>query len=164
MIVPDKVVALSDYRVFILTWIFIFCSHHISLQVISVCPGFVNTAMVPDRPIARFISRFFFSSEAATLAPLAAMLDPAVRGGEWLTNFSVVWTASMIPSLFFRLCVFLGLRDFFVGSVATPEVVLFQNSSYGVNYSRTSVEAQDKSLSGQFYSWCLAETAKYRKE
>mmetsp|Transcript_16388 Transcript_16388/g.27407 ORF Transcript_16388/g.27407 Transcript_16388/m.27407 type:complete len:405 (-) Transcript_16388:619-1833(-) len=134
------------------------------LKVVSVCPGFVNTAMVPDRPISRFISRFFFSSEAATLAPLAALLDPTLQGGEWLTNFAMMWTGSLLPYLVFRLCSLVGLRDFFMGIIASPEVILFQNYSYGVHQSHSSPEAQDRNLSGQFYNWCLEETAKYRNE
>lgn len=119
--------------------------------------------MVPDRPIARFISRFFFSCEAATLAPLSALLDPSLLGAEWLTNFRVAWTGRGLAALCFRLAARLGLRDVLVGSVATPQVVFFQNSTYGVHRSETSLEAQDRSLSGAFCAWCLAETERYRK-
>ena len=101
-------------------------------QVVSVCPGFVNSAMVPDRPIARFISRFFFSCRAATLAPITALLDPALQGGEWVTNFQVLWTHPAHP--LFRgmasLLMSLGLRDLWISLLATPQVVLFQNASY----------------------------------
>lgn len=130
-----------------------------------MCPGFVSSSMVPDRPLARFISRFFFSCRAATLAPLAALLDPAVQGGQWLTNFRVVWTSPAHP--LFRsvtsLCIALGLRDLFMSLLASPQVILFQNSSYDVHCSTTSREAKDRTLSGAFYAWCLQATDKYRK-
>jgi hypothetical protein len=131
-------------------------------QVVSVCPGFVNSGMVPDRPVARFVSRFFFSCRAATLAPVTALLDPSLQGGEWLTNFRMFWTANPLAFAYMTLMAKVGLRDLFVGSVATPEVVLFQNCSYGVHRSTTSSEARDRSLSGAFYAWCLQATTKYR--
>jgi hypothetical protein len=131
-------------------------------QVVSVCPGFVNSSMVPDRPVARFISRFFFSCRAAALAPVTALLDPTLKGGEWLTNFRMVWTDNSIAFAFMTTMAALGLRDIFVGSAATPQVVLFQNCSYGVHNSCTSAEARDKTLSGAFYAWCLQTTAQYR--
>ena len=135
-------------------------------QVVSVCPGFVNSAMVPDRPIARFISRFFFSCRAATLAPITALLDPALQGGEWVTNFQVLWTHPAHP--LFRgmasLLMSLGLRDLWISLLATPQVVLFQNASYGAHCSTSSREARDSGLSSPFYEWCLRETLKYRTD
>ena len=119
--------------------------------------------MVPDRPIARFISRFFFSSRAATLAPLAALLDPSVKGGEWLTNFNMIWTSNTLPYCYMTVMGKLGMRDLFVSAIATPQVVLFQNSSYGLHHSPMSSFATDRSLSESFYAWCLEETKKYRK-
>lgn len=136
------------------------------VQVVSVCPGFVNSGMVPDRPIARFVSRFFFSCRAATLAPVSALLDPALRGGEWVTNFHVLWTHPAHP-LFRGLSsamIALGLRDLWVSLLATPQVVLFQHASYGVHVSHCSREAKDRGLSGAFYDWCLQATRKYRTE
>lgn len=131
------------------------------LKVVSVCPGFVKSAMVPKGPIAQFISRFFFSCRAAVLTPMHALFDQSLRGGEWLTNFSMIWTSNSFAFFLMSVFVKLGFRDIFVASIATPQVVLFQNCSYGVHNSIMSNEAKNDELIKLFYAWCLKETRNY---
>lgn len=132
-------------------------------QVLSICPGFVATDMVPDRPVAKLIAKFFFSREAAVYAPVYGCVSKDVRGGEWVTNFRMIWTRSRVLNAIFNAFCAIGLRDFIIGVVATPEVILFQHETYGIHKSKTSKESHNDEIRTKFIDWCDQEIASYKK-
>jgi hypothetical protein len=106
-----------------------------SRQVVCTCPGFTATGMVPKTPLGNFLKKIFFDVRPATLAPLYGLLSDEVQGGEFLTNFFLFWTDSLIGKLWFKVSCAIGMRVPFAGFVAIPWVMAFQNSSYGAHKS-----------------------------
>ncbi len=128
----------------------------------AICPGFVSSGMVPDRPIAKLVSRMFFSCNAAVYAPIHALLSNEMNGGEWFTNFKMVWTKYKLLNVCLNIMIYLKLKDVFIGMIAAPQVILFQNQSYGIHKSTPSAATQDIKNIKLFSEWCQNETKKYK--
>lgn len=133
------------------------CHYVFALQVVSVCPGFVNTGMVPKGPMGRFLALRFYPVEAGAYAPLYAALAPDedIKNGEFITNFRNGWSSSVLGRLVYKLCALIGLRSFLIGFVGIPWIIAFQHTSYGIHRTPVSEVADDMALATRFRAWCV---------
>ena len=129
-----------------------------------MCPGFVNTGMVPDGPMGKFLAPRFYPVEAGAYVPLYAALAPdnELKGGEFLTNFYNYWSSSVLGSIVYRLCSLLGLRSYFIGLIGIPWIIAFQHTSYGVHRTPVSEVASDSALATEFMAWSEKVTKEFR--
>lgn len=127
------------------------------MTMVSLCPGFVSTNMLPDGVVGKFIKSMSFPPRAGILAPMAAIIDPNLKGGEFLTNFYNVWTDATWSKLWFGFFTTIGLRSEMVDFLALW-VLMFEGSSYGyhINTGR-SAESKDEVLARQLYDWTEQE-------
>mmetsp|Transcript_18283 Transcript_18283/g.26691 ORF Transcript_18283/g.26691 Transcript_18283/m.26691 type:complete len:289 (+) Transcript_18283:416-1282(+) len=133
-----------------------------NLKVVSVCPGFVGSNMVPKGPIGKFLAARFFSCEASVLCVMHALFSESILGGEFITNFYDFWTDSLLGRTIFDLAVLCGLRSIFMASIAVPWVMTFQHCTYGVHTSTPSSAARDENLAECLYAWSMKQIETYR--
>lgn len=125
-----------------------------NVVALSICPGWTKTPMLPKNKIGEFIYAYAFPANAAVLAPIKALLDPTLQGGEFVTNYvnPIVWIPG--ASLLLRLLTIIHphLRSFFTDSLAML-LLLTQNISYGYHVGLSSDVSMDKNLASALYEW-----------
>lgn len=131
--------------------------------MVAVCPGFVNTGMVPDGPLGRFLAPRFYPVEAGAYVPLYAALAPdkEIKGGEFLTNFHNGISSSLLGKAVYKLSMLVGLRSYFVGLVGIPWIIAFQHTSYGIHRTPVSDVAEDEALAQSLQQWCAQTVRSY---
>jgi NAD(P)-dependent dehydrogenase (short-subunit alcohol dehydrogenase family) len=132
------------------------------IVALSTCPGWTRTPIIPKNPIGAFVARNAFPAKAAALGPIMALLDPSLRGGEFVTNY--IDPITMIPGtrLLMRLLtqIHYYVRALFVDGLAML-LLLAQSSSYGYHIDASSDESMDEELAAALYDWTDQElTAK----
>lgn len=131
------------------------------VKIISVCPGFTATGMLPNNPVGNILRKIFFPVEAASYTPMHCLFSNDITGGAFMTNFHNFWTNSIVGIFIFKLCVALGLRSLFFGALAVPWVIAFQNSSYGVHKCTPDDAVVNDKLTSDMFHWSRAEVKKY---
>ena len=126
------------------------------VQIISVCPGWVKTNMIPVGPIGQIIFRFAFPARAAILTPIMAIIDPSLQGGEFVTNYQMPLAQGRLGRMILAAFTKVGLRDIFTGVLAFA-IALFESNSFGFHRQLPSEESLDEKLGQQLYDWSLNE-------
>jgi NAD(P)-dependent dehydrogenase (short-subunit alcohol dehydrogenase family) len=129
------------------------------IQCISICPGWVKTAMIPTGPMGKIIYRFAFPTRSAVLTPLLSLVDSNVKGGEFFTNYMMPITQGMIGRGTLNLLTKIGLRDLFSAALAMG-ISLLESLSYGYYKTIPSEEALNDKLAEELYDWTLKEFQK----
>jgi NAD(P)-dependent dehydrogenase (short-subunit alcohol dehydrogenase family) len=129
------------------------------VQIVSVCPGWVKTGMIPVGPIGQIIFRFAFPQKAAILTPCMAMIEPSLAGGEFLTNYIMPLTQGKLGRMTLNAFTKVGLRDLFTGVLAIA-IAIFESNSYGFHKSIPSDESMNKKAAKELYDWTLQEMIK----
>jgi NAD(P)-dependent dehydrogenase (short-subunit alcohol dehydrogenase family) len=128
-----------------------------NVKIVSVCPGWVGTNILPPGPAGNFIRNNAFSTRASILAPMCAMLDSSLQGGEFVVNYQIPLTQhSYWSPLMFRVVTFLGVRDMFTDILAVV-ALLQQSKTYGCHVQQSSAESNDEHLARSLYDWTLNE-------
>lgn len=124
--------------------------------MVSICPGFVDTGLVPKGPVGRFIGKLFYPADAAILAPLHAALAPDSEFSgtcNFLTNFYNFWCASIVGTVIYEIFSLIRLRSLFVGLIGVPWVIAAQHITYGVHRTPCMRVVGDEALTSSFYAW-----------
>ena len=123
-----------------------------ALKVLSVCPGWVSTNILPNNLIGNIVRTFAFSSEAAALAPMCALFNDEIRGGSFVANYINFWTSQSWSASFLKGLTKLGIRDE-TTDVLAGWVLSFQRNSYGCHIEHSSPESYDENLARRLYDW-----------
>lgn len=131
-----------------------------NVKAVVVCPGWVATNILPPGPVGTFVKNNAFRSRASILAPMCALLDPSLQGGEFVVNSKIphLFTQSEVSSTLFKMASVLGVRDLYTDIVALV-VLLQQSQTYGCHVQKSSEESNDAHLARSLYDWTLNELA-----
>eukprot|EP01034_Spumella_vulgaris_P037895 gene37895-46761_t len=124
-----------------------------NVKVVSVCPGWVGTNILPNNPSGNFIRNNAFTTRASILC---AMLDTSLQGGEFVVNYQIPLTQHESSPLMFRIATFLGIRDIFSDIIALIALTQ-QSKTYGCHVQKSSAESNDEVLAKSLYDWTLNE-------
>lgn len=129
------------------------------LKVVSFCPGWVDTGMLPQNAGANMVRSLAFSSRAATIGALGGLFSKKIKGGEFISNYNNFFTSQLWSEDFFRLLTKFGVRDV-VSHALAMVVLLTQGASYGFKINKSSPESYDATLAKALFDWSDAEVTK----
>jgi NAD(P)-dependent dehydrogenase (short-subunit alcohol dehydrogenase family) len=128
------------------------------VRTVAVCPGWVDTGMLPENLGGKFVGRLAFQVEEGILSTICGLFDSSLKGGEFLGNSFNIWARQ--PFLFVAadqlrikgpICSFIAMY-----------LLFFQKVSYGKCYVEvSSPDSMDENLSKALYDWSKAEIAQY---
>jgi len=127
-------------------------------QVISVCPNWVNTNILPDDVGGRFVASQAFSPSAGALSALHGLFSSSMKGGDYVSNSRVVLLEipGFVPGLL-ALSKAVHVKARMVSINVLSMVVLgLQKFFYGATVTDPSPEANDKALQRALYLWSKA--------
>lgn len=126
---------------------------------LSLCPGWVQTNMIPHGLIGKFINSFNFTVQCSTLAPLSAIFDPSLKGGEFASNYVLpLLNRPWIQSLLMAVFSILPIRPTFI-DIFAMFLAMLEARSYGYYVQISSPESKDAKLARGLYDWSLQELA-----
>jgi len=124
------------------------------IKVLSICPNWVNTGILPDDIGGRFVASQAFSPTAGSLSALYALFSPQLKGGEYVGNSRIL--IMEVPGLISGLlAVARGTpraRLAMIGGLSMV-VLAVQKFMYGATVSESSPESYDKGLQRSLYLW-----------
>lgn len=128
------------------------------VRTVAICPGWVDTGMLPDNLGGKFVGRLAFKVEEGILSTMCGLFDSSLKGGEFVGNSFNIWARQ--PFLFMAadqlrikgpICSFIAMY-----------LLFFQKLSYGKCYVEvSSPDSMDENLSKALYDWSKAEIAQY---
>ena len=132
------------------------------LRVVSVCPGWVATNIIPTNLAGRFISLLSYTSTAGALTALHGIVDDSIPSGSHLTNYFSAWTEPPLSYFLPRLLDVLGIRQSKpVFGFFALWVIFTQGVTYGLHISSPSPQARDSRLGSLLYQWSMKAVEQY---
>lgn len=128
------------------------------LRIISVCPGWVETGILPNDMAGYVVGKLAFQVEEGMLSAMFALFDSKLKGGEFLGNSENFWSrkASLI-----KFVDRMGFKKHFCDILAMW-ILIFQKSSYGIRHVEpSSPESLDTELAKALYDWSKEEVKTY---
>eukprot|EP01041_Mallomonas_annulata_P000131 gene131-210_t len=126
-----------------------------NILILSVCPNFVQTNILPRTLIGSIIRLLAFPVEASTLAPLYALFSPDLSGGEFIFG-SIEPTSPFGPFIhnIIDIAARYGMRD--VVQFTHGAYSLFsQRLRYGISIPKESPRSLNIRLASALYDWSL---------
>jgi NAD(P)-dependent dehydrogenase (short-subunit alcohol dehydrogenase family) len=135
-----------------------YLSSGVKIKAISVCPGWVRTAILPDNPVGRLVHFNAFPSKAGAQAPLFAIFGEDLQGGEFVTNFKNIIAHQSWADGFFHFLTRIGIRPS-VADMMALFVLLTQSYGYSTSYrvEPSSAESRDNKLAADLFDWSEKE-------
>jgi len=130
------------------------------VKFVSLCPGWVNTGILPDNAGGRFVASMAFSTKAASIGALGGLFSNKIQGGEFVSDFHNVLTGQSWSDGAFAFVTKHKLRSMVV-HVLSMVVLFMQGVTYGFHIEVPSAEARNASLARGLYDWSDAATAEY---
>lgn len=128
------------------------------VRTVSICPGWVDTGMLPANLGGKFVGKLAFQVEEGILSTICGLFDSSLKGGEFVGNSYNIWARQ--PFLFVAaeqlrlkgpICSFIAMY-----------LLFFQKLSYGQCYVEiSSPDSMDENLSKALYDWSKSEIAQY---
>lgn len=128
------------------------------VKVVSVCPGWVYSPMVPVA-----LRPFAFPTKTGILSSISALLDNEILGGGFATNYWDFYTTQTWTPIMLNAFNMLGLRDTFV-EILIVQTLFAQAISYDYYPNHpTSPESLDSKLANNLFEWSKQVTGTFRK-
>lgn len=131
-----------------------------NIKVFSICPGWVNTNILPKNALGEFISHRAYSPSAGSLSAVTTIFDTSLKGGEFVSNSKNFWTNQSWSHGFLRLLTRWGIRDWVVDLLGVW-ILLFQSSTYGRRIEQSSPESYELPLAASLFDWSQSAVQKY---
>lgn len=132
----------------------------LGIQAIAVCPGWVNTNILPNDISGTVIRNGAHTPKTATAAFLGAMFSDEIKGGEFVSNhFSYPVTNFEGRTNFYQKLTNTGFRDK-ICDILGLYVLAVQRYTYGFNIVSSSPESNVRDLIDDLYLWTHAELIK----
>ena len=132
----------------------------IKVRTVSICPGWVDTGIIPDNIGGRFVASLAFKVNEGVLSTLCGLFNSGLQGGEFLGNSVNIWARQ--PKLFV-VASSLGLRNQ-LGALCAGWILLFQKMTYGkCLVEPSSAESLKEGLAKELYDWSVSEVSAYLK-
>ena len=129
-----------------------------SIRTVSICPGWVNTAMLPNNIGGRFVGCFAYRVEEGILSTMCGLFGSDLSGGEFLGNSKNIWASQ---TSLFSFAERLGVKRVLC-TVFAMWLLLFQKMSYGKRHIEpSSPDSLNEELGSALYDWSLAEVSAY---
>ena len=127
-----------------------------SVKCISVCPGWVQTNILPSDWVGSAIKYNSYNVQDGILSAMGAMFDPSLHGGEFVANQILIssrysWFRSLL-----QFTTIYKLREPLVLLLAIVQVFT-QSQSYGYHVHESSPESYDTYLQSDLYEWTLRD-------
>ena len=135
------------------------------LKVISVCPGWVSTNILPNDPLGQFVAHNAYAPAVGVTSALTACFSPEVEGGDFINN-SWVFLSALPFGLSDRLMDVANafgpiFRQLLVVSMSMVTLAC-QPFLYGAYVMPSSPESYDENLQKNLYQWSTKVTANYK--
>lgn len=132
----------------------------IKVRTVSICPGWVDTGIIPDNIGGRFVASLAFKVNEGVLSTMCGLFNSGLQGGEFLGNSVNIWARQ--PKLFV-VASSLGLRNL-LGAICAGWILLFQKMTYGkCLVEPSSEESLKEGLAKELYDWSISEVSAYLK-
>ena len=129
-----------------------------SIRTVSICPGWVNTAMLPNNIAGRFVGYFAYRVEEGILSAMCGLFGSDLAGGEFLGNSKNIWASY---TTLFAYAEKFGVKRVLC-TVFAGWLLLFQKMSYGQRHVEpSSPDTLNEELASALYDWSLAEVSAY---
>ncbi len=122
------------------------------IRVHSVCPGWVNTGILPEDSGGKFVGSHAFTPKAATLVTIGAALSNNFKGGEFVAVFQNLITTQPWAHFLFDKLTKLGIRDPACNALSMF-ILASQGANYGLYAQPSSPEADDVQLANNLFDW-----------
>lgn len=133
---------------------------NINVRTASVCPGWVDTGILPNDIGGRIVAKLAFKVEEGILSTMFALFSSNLQGGEFVGNSVNYWGSN---KMLMRMSNTLGIKEQ-VGGCLAGWLLLFQKMTYGEMYvGPSSAESLDENLSKTLYDWSKEEISTYLK-
>ena len=130
------------------------------VRTVSICPGWVDTGIIPDNFGGRFVASLAFNVNEGILSTLYGLFNPALQGGEFLGNSYNIWARQ--PRLFV-VSSHLGLTSQ-IGALCAGWILLFQKMTYGkCHVEPSSADSLKEGLAKDLYDWSVSEVSAFSK-
>jgi NAD(P)-dependent dehydrogenase (short-subunit alcohol dehydrogenase family) len=127
-----------------------------NIKIISLCPGWVRTGMIPHGMIGHFLNSFNFLPKCGILTPLCTIIDPDLKSGEFCANYIVPIMTRPFGPLILKLVDLLGIRLLFTDILAMF-LVLLEARSYGYHKYKSSPDSYNQKIADDLHQWSLKE-------
>jgi NAD(P)-dependent dehydrogenase (short-subunit alcohol dehydrogenase family) len=129
------------------------------VKVVSICPNWVNTNILPDDIGGRFVASQAFSPSAGTLSALYAAFSPDIKGGDYVSNSRV--PILEIPGVLRSILKIPGKARMITVNILSMVVLGMQKLFYGATVLESSPESYDKPLQRALFVWSKNAVAEY---
>lgn len=131
-----------------------------NIRAVSVCPGWVNTGILPNNVGGRVVGLLAFRVEEGILSTVFGLFDSSLQGGEFLGNSENFW-AKQTSLISFATTY--GLKGPLCSALAAW-LLLFQKFSYGkMHVEPSSPDSLNDDLAKSLYDWSKDVTSVYIK-
>ena len=131
-----------------------------NVRVVSVCPGWVNTGILPNNIGGKVVGLLAFRVEEGILSTLFGLFDSSLQGGEFLGNSENFWAKQRFLISFATTY---GLKGPLCSALAAW-LLLFQKFSYGkMHVEPSSPDSLNDDLAKSLYDWSKDVTSVYVK-
>lgn len=127
-----------------------------NVEAFSVCPGWVNTSILPNNAIGNVIRSFAYTAKAGKIGVMCALLDKELPPSSHVTHYKFEFTNKPWFYGLLNWVTKLRIRGPFTDLFAII-LLLLQPYSYGCHSSPTSVEAQDPEIAKKLFDWTVKE-------
>ena len=126
--------------------------------MVSVCPGWVDTGILPNNVAGRMVGMLAFSVQEGILSTMCGLFNSDLKGGEYLGN-SVFYLARQKSLM---EIVYNWKLTSQLSGIMAAWLLFAQRYSYGnCNVEPSSPDSLDEGLAAVFYDWSKAEVARY---
>jgi NAD(P)-dependent dehydrogenase (short-subunit alcohol dehydrogenase family) len=133
---------------------------NLNVRTAAVCPGWVDTGILPNDIGGRIVAKLAFKVEEGILSTMHALFSSNLQGGEFIGNSLNYWGSSKTLMIYSKK---LGVTGP-VGDFLAMWLLIFQKMTYGEMYvGPSSLESLDEELSKTLYDWSKAEVSSYLK-
>lgn len=128
------------------------------VKIVSVCPNWVNTGILPDDIGGRLVASLAFNTAAGTIGALYSLFSSSIKGGEYVSNSRLIILEFLNPSKLQRLSK--KVRHHIVLSLSMV-VLMLQKPFYGPHMVDPTAEALDKNLARGLYQWSYQAVSEF---
>jgi NAD(P)-dependent dehydrogenase (short-subunit alcohol dehydrogenase family) len=133
-----------------------------NLRIVSICPNWVATNILPNNLGGKFVAMNAFTPSAGSLSAMYALLSNDLKGGEYVGN-SNIWMINNEKFVNFFLSFCGNRRSLRIGfvNVLSMGVLLAERFFYGAYIMKSSPESYDKKTAKNLYKWSKKAVAAY---
>ena len=129
-----------------------------NIRVVSVCPGWVNTGILPNNFGGNVVGYLAFRVEEGILSTLFGLFESNLKGGEFLGNSENFWAKQ---THVINFATTYGLKRPLCSALA-GWLLIFQKYSYGkMHVEPSSPDSLNNDLAKSLYDWSKAVTSAY---